>query len=411
MLPYEKIAKILRADKDTIKELEEKMGAATGKKDVMAHIVDQNYSLMTKRLDVLGLTMSAGAKEIYDALISKIEADDHKLFELLGHPDPSDEKCCEDVLLKARSVANPPFGFFMKIEKAKELIRNEPPKNVMSTLGYSSVDEMIEKEDVFEIFAALRFIEGSDWLNGVFFKQYETLRPEDFEFREIAIKSLGKRWIEVSQGFVKKKYHNLSHLKELGFIFTLPVTLGISGELIRGFSLMLHYFNEVAFYSYLFAKYAEKEPENFSKNLISLLRGDAIDQRPSPSSKAKWLVIPRYFAKDDEHDWRLFEPHINPEAVHWEKAERGLDTLPVDLSFWRDLNWVGDEFPTTTGINVLVSFNLVDTMMSLVKEKEMVKYLYHYQESLWNKIYSEYFSEGELESAMKEHLVKGWFEI
>ena len=411
MLPYEKIAKILRTDKDIVRELEVKMSAVTGKKDVMARIVDQNYSLMTKRLDILGLNMSVGAKEIYDALISKIESDDNKLFELLDRPDPSDEGCCEKMLLKAKSVANPPFGYFMKLEKAKDLLRNEPPKEVMRALDYSSVEDMLAKEDIFEIFAALRFIEGAEWLNGVFFKQYESLRPEDFEFREIEVRGLGKRWIALSEGFVKKKYHNLSHLKELGLIFTLPVTLGISGEILRGFSLMLHYFNEIAFYSYLFAKYSEKDPDNFSHNLISLLRGDTIDRRPTPSDKAKWLVIPRYFAKDDEHDWRLFEPHINPEAMHWEKAERALDTLPVDLSFWRDLNWVGDEFMTTTGIEVLVSFNLVDTVMSLVKEKEMIKYLYHHQESLWNKIYSEYFTEAETESAMKEHLIKGWFEI
>lgn len=411
MSPYEKIADILRSDKDVIRNIESRMGAVTGKKDVLEHIVDQNMSLMVKRLDVLGLSMASGAKDIYDGLISKIEADDHKLYELLDQPNPGDEDCCERVLIKARSVANPPFVFCMKVDKAKELLIKEPPKEVLKALGYSSVGEMLAKEDIFEIYAALRFIEGGEWLNGVFFKQYSALKPEDFEFREITVRSLGKRWLALSEGFVKKKYHNLSHLKEMGLIFSLPVSLGISGELLRGFSLMLHYFNEVVFYSYLFAKYAEKEPDNFSKNLVSLLRGDAIDHRPSATDKANWLVIPRYFAKDDEHDWRLFEPHINPESMHWEKAERLLDTLPVDLSFWRDLNWVGDEFTTTAGIDVLVSFNLVDTVMSLVKEKEMVKYLYHHQESLWNKIYSEYFSEAEMEMMMKEHLVKGWFEV
>ncbi|MDD5099043.1 MAG: hypothetical protein PHP35_01760 [Candidatus Colwellbacteria bacterium] len=410
MLSYEKVAGTLRADKDTVKILEEKMAAATGKKGVMDKIVEENNALMTKRLDFLGLTMGAGAKEIYESLISKIESDDNKLFELFGHPSISDEGCCEDILRRARQAANPPVGFFMKIEKAKEFLRKEPPKKVMEMLGYSSIDDMLSKEDVFEIYAALRFIEGSDWLNNVFFKQYESLKPEDFEFREIAVKGLGKRWVTVSEGFVKKKYHNLSHLKELGFIFSLPVTLGISGEILRGFSLALHYFNEVSFYSYLFAKSAEQEPENFSKNLVSFLRGDTLDSRVE-SEKIVWLVIPRYFAKDDENDWRLFEPHINPEALHWEKAERALDTLPVDFSFWRDLNWVGGEFPTTVGIDVLVSFNLVDTVMSLVKEKDMVKYLYHHQEALWNKIYSEYFSEGEMELAMKNNLIKGYLEI
>ncbi|MDD4931626.1 MAG: hypothetical protein PHG66_05805 [Candidatus Colwellbacteria bacterium] len=411
MQPYERLARILRADKDTVRILDERMAAATGKKGVLDEIVADNDRLIDDRLGVMGFTRGVGAKQVYDGLISKIEADDQKLSEILGHPSSSDAKCCAEVLEKAKTVANPPFGFFMKLGKAEEFLKKEPPKNVMAALGYSSVEAMLSHEDIFEVYASLRFIEGADWLNGVFFKQYEALEPSDFEFREIQSRALGERWVKMSEGFVKKKYHNLSHLKELGLIFALPVTLGIPGELLRGFSLMLHYYNEIVFYSYLFAKYAEKEPEVFSRNLISLLRGDAIDHRVPVSEKANWLVIPRYFAKDDENDWRLFEPRINPEAMHWEKAERGLNTLPADLSFWSGLNWVGDDFKSDAGIDVLVSFNLVDTVMSLVKEKEMVKYLYHHQESLWNRIYSGYLGEAEMEKAMKDHLIEGWFSI
>ncbi|MCK9497664.1 MAG: hypothetical protein M0Q27_02495, partial [Candidatus Colwellbacteria bacterium] len=142
-----------------------------------------------------------------------------------------------------------------------------------------------------------------------------------------------------------------------------------------------------------------------------LLRGDTIDTRLEKGEKARWMVVARYFAKDDEYDWRLFEPHINPEALHWENAERMLEKLPIDLSFWKDLNWVGDNFKTSSGVDIIVSFNLVDTVMSLVKSKEMIKYLYHYQEALWNKIFSEYAGEKKLEEMMKGHILDGWFEI
>ncbi len=156
----------------------------------------------------------------------------------------------------------------------------------------------------------------------------------------------------------------------------------------------------------------------FSRNVISLLRGDTIDERLPASTKSPWLVIQRYLAKDDAHDWRLFEPHLNPEALHWERAERMLikcgeifNHFSDELRFWDNLNWVGDYFQTETGIEVLVSFNLVDTAMSLVKEKELVKYLYHHQESLWNKIFIEYFGEEKMEELMKKNIIKGWFEV
>ena len=287
----------------------------------------------------------------------------------------------------------------------------------MEYLGYVSVDEMLQKEDLFEVYSALRFIEGNEWLNGVFFKQYENLKPADFETREIVARALPEKWSKIAASFVSKKWHNVSHLKELGVVFVIPISLGISGELLRMISLIFHYFHEIPFYSELFKKNAEF-PETFAANIISLLRGDVWDRRLPEGEKTLWLVIQRYLAKDDEDDWRLFTPHLNPEAIHWTKAGQdilrlgeALDGQSVDLSFWAGLDWVGDYFKDEAGNDTLVSFNLVDTVMSLVKEREMIKYLYHHEEALWNQIFTEYFNFDDLEKFTKEYLSQGYFEI
>ena len=68
-------------------------------------------------------------------------------------------------------------------------------------------------------------------------------------------------------------------------------------------------------------------------------------------------------------------------------------------------------FKIETGGEVPVSFNLVDTVMSLVQEKEMIKYLYHHQEALWNKNFVSYFGEEKMEELIKESIIKGWFEV
>lgn len=419
MKSYEKIAKILRTDRDTIRLIEEKLGALTGKNNVMDKIIEENEAMIKNRLGDLGMAPNASAKEIYSALINKIKNDDNLLFSALKHPNCGNINDCNRVLEVAKKVAGRPKGFFLKKEKAVEFLKNQPPLNILRSLGYSTVEEMLQKEDFFEVFSALRFLEDNRWLQDVFFKQYEKLRPSDFEEREIVLRTLGYQWIAAAESFVKKKYHNISHLKELGVVFVIPIALGFSGELMRMISLVFHYLNEVPFYSSLFKKASENESD-FAKNLISLLRGDVIDERLNPpvGGKSQWLVIQRYLAKDDENDWRLFEPHINPEVIHWRRAEQMIvktgemfDTLAVNLSFWQNLNWVGDYFPTETGIDVLVSFNLIDTAMSLVKEKELIKYLYHHQESLWNKIFAEYLGAEKMEELIRENLIKGWFEV
>ncbi|MEW6617538.1 MAG: hypothetical protein AB1333_03940 [Patescibacteria group bacterium] len=415
------IAKILRCDQDYLYKIDTHFSEVTGKKHIFDTIFNENKIVVEDRMRRLGLSMHASAKEVYDALISKVEADDHTLHEALGKPSWTSQRGCERVAGVAQEVIKnsgaPTRGFFLKKKKAEELLRREPPRKILAYLGYTSVEKMLEKEDLCEIFCALRFVEGSEWLNKKFFKLYEELTPKDFEEREIEVKALSSKWNNVAQVFVMKKWHNISHLKELGVVFIIPISLGISGELLRMMSLVLHYLHEVPFYSDMF-RIIGTDKKTFSKNLISLLRGDVVEKRPIEGEKTLWLVVQRYLAKDDENEWRLFVPRINPEALHWARASSDLaqisDVVPIEgggLSFWEDLDWVGDYFKDDVGNDVLVSFNVVDTVMSLVQKKELIKYLYHHQEALWNKVFEKYFGDRLLEKAMKKHLLRGYFEI
>lgn len=417
MQAIEQLSNILRADKDYLAKIETHLSLVTGKKGVLERVVEENRTAVERSLLTLGVSKDAGAREVYDALISKIEADDHKVFQAFGEPKCSDCGDCERMLSVAKKVAEVRKGFFIKEAKAKEFLTNEPPKKVMKYLGYDSVERMLAREDLYEVMSALRFIEGNEWLNGVFFKQYETLTPDDFEERVVKAQALSDKWNGAAEKFVRKKWHNISHLKEMGIVFVIPLSLGISGELLRMLSLVFHYLHEVSFYSDMFRRIAEV-PTTFAANVTSLLCGDVFDRRMPEGEKTFWLVVQRYLAKDDEHDWRLSVPRVNPEALHWLRAEEDLVKLgdvvngfSADMAFWKNLGWVGDYFKDEVGNNTLVSFNLVDTVMSLVKEKELIKYLYHHQEALWNKIFTEYFSRDELEKVSKEYLLQGYFEI
>lgn len=417
MTPVEKLSRILRADRDYLIKIDAHLSALTGKRNVIERVVHENERQIAERLLALGVSRHAPAKEVYDALISKIEADDARIFAALRNPSCAVQADCARALEAVCAVSGGRRGFFLRRERTAEFLRREPPKNVMGYLGYASVEDMLAKEDLVELMCALRFIEGNEWLNNTFFKQYRALTPRDFEERAVEARALSPKWNRVARRFVRKKWHNISHLKELGVVFVIPIALGISGELLRMLSLVLHYLHEVPFYADLFKKIAEV-PTTFTANLTALLRGDVFDRQIPEGGRTLWLVVQRYLAKDDVNDWRLSVPRISPEALHWQKAEEDLVKLAKavngesdELGFWRDLDWVGDYFRDEAGNEVLVSFNLVDTVMSLVKEKELMKYLYHHQEALWNKIFISYFSRAELEAFAKEYLLQGYFEI
>lgn len=413
MLPYEKIAKILRTDKDVIKTIEEKMAETLGHNSVLEKITEENENLIKEKMEILKVKETDAAK-IYAALINKIKLADSKIFDLFEEPNFANSPSYQKLLHEAKEISNIPEGFFLKKEKAKEFLLNTPPQNILKFLNYKNAEELLQNENLFEIFAGLRFIENPEWLNTVFFKQYENLTAEDFEKRKINIIALNEKWLKAAEKFLKKKYHNISHLKELGVIFIIPAKLNLAGETIRTFSLILHYLHEIDFYSKLFEKYSKEE--GFAEKLISGLRGDVLDARFSDNdSGKKWLIIQRYLAKDDEYDWRLFYPHINPEAIHWTKAENDIARLGEkfnipELVFWNNLDFVGDFFKTESG-DALVSFNLIDTAMDLVMERDMIKYLYHHQESLWNKIFISFLGQEKTKELIIKNFDKGFVEI
>lgn len=417
----EKIARILRADKRVVENLEQSLEKATGRAGVFRAILEEDEKLFSDRLAFLGLSRNSLISEVYDALISKIEADDLALLRYMGLGVKDTMNAAQKTVEFAKLIHPSYKGFFLKKEKAKQLLIAEPPKIVLRALGYKSVEAMLAKEDLFEIYSALRFLEGSEWLNSAFFKQYEILRPDDFEERTIDIRALHPKWAKAAEKFVAKKYHNVSHLKELGVIFVIPIFLGISGETLRVLSLLLHYLHEVKFYSDLFKDFSS-DGESFSDKIIALLRGDTAEaylpDQPASPARPRFLIIPRYLAKDNDNDQRLFEPHINTEAIHWQKAEDEIANISSKVpdfqngfEFWKDLGSAGDLVKTDVGTEVLVSFNLVDTVMGLVKRKELIKYLYHQQEALWNKIFIKYFDVAQLEAMSRKYISRGWFEI
>lgn len=417
----ERVARILRADRDTVLHIEQKMSVRFGLKDAIENVYAQNQERIKaihKQLDI----EDHSALQMYNALIQKIAKDDEDLRRALGNPICGEASGCDMVLGTAKKITRVGRGFFMKWQKAEEFLRANPPKNIISFLGYKNIDELLAKEDAHKVYAALRFAEDRKWLNEVFFKAYKNLRPEDFENRYAETIVMDDKYVRMAEKFMEKKYHNVSHLKELGLIFVLPQHLGVVGEALRLLMLSLHYFYEMEFYSHLFAHYAENERSestgrnSFADLFISSLRGDVLDERLPNKDQINWMIVQSYLAKDDENDWRLFEPHVNPEALHWAKAEEDISHMGnymtgVDLSFWHGLGFVGDFYKSDTGIDVLVSFNLIDTAMSLVQRKELIKYLYHHQEALWNKIFAAYTGEDEMRNLIIKNFHKGYIHL
>jgi hypothetical protein len=412
MKSYEYIAKIFRAEPETIKEMEEKMNVATGKSGILDNIMKENEHRVSRTLSFLGCH-DYTVENISLALVTKLQKDDRAVYELFKKPDGSSVEGYKTLFNFAIELANTDPLFVLKEEVAKDILRKNPPPNTIKALGYKDVEELLAKEDLYEIFAAFRFVENNEWMHKTFDETYKDLTSDDFEERKVRLIVLSEKWLKIAEGFIKKKYHNVSHLKELGAVFVIPIKIDTPGETLRVFSMVLHYLHETEFYSKLFRKASLSG--DFSGKLISLLKGEILDAPKNPD-KMVWPIIQRYLAKDNPNDPYLFIPHINPEALHWKKTEQDISNLGkrfsnIDLELWLDLDWVGGFFKAKSGNEELVSFDLIDNWMGLVNKDQDLKYLYHHQEALWNEIFEQYMGSDELEELMLANFDKGFIEI
>ncbi|NIA09583.1 MAG: hypothetical protein GWP10_07610 [Nitrospiraceae bacterium] len=408
-----KVARLLRTSESVISNLERKMSKVTGRNDVIDDIAQDNKSLIDQRLKDMGLNQQANSSSIFIALLKKVRELDTKLTEMLSTSNYGQiDK--DKFINRIHEASSAHEGWFLKEEKMKDFLILNPPAKIIKALGYKDVFELIKKENIYEIAAALRFVEGGHWINEFFLKPYYDLQPSDFELRKIKLLFLSDKWSNLAHQFIGKKLHNISHLKEMGVVFFIPLKDKTpTGEVLESFSLFLHYSHEIDFYSKIFRQLAKGD--DFGSRLISLISGQVTNDKLNGEDKGmEWRIIQRYLAKLDPSDPRLGEPHINPEALHWAKAEDDLynfsQRFDLGFDFWHGLDYVGDYFLAGQRGDELVSFDLIDVIISLT-HGGISKYLYHQQEALWNEIFKRYLSETEMERVMMNNLEKGSIEI
>lgn len=384
----------------TIQQLEAQTHNQSIDAQLIAEILETAHEKMRQlQLDPADTT----GPELYRALLNTVQEHDEHLAREIGGKDPTSlEEMTPKIIRRIDNTDIQRDGWFLKHDVAKQMLLRKPPKNIMRRLGYESAKEMLQQESLYEIYGALRFAEDGAWLND-YNRQYKRLTPDDFEQRQIQIVQFDpQKWGDIAAKFIAKKLHNITHLKELGVIMTMPVAddKPMPGVTLKVMPLILHYFNEIRLYSAFFK--LMKDKKNFGDIFVDTLIADPSPVQVTQTDHVHWRVIQRYFGKlQDEHHPEIFEPHVQPEDLHWRKAEEILYDIDPQLEFWRDLDFVGlflnDEEPVT--------FNLMDVSLSYSNQLEFEeRYLYHFREALWNEIFVRYLGQKNLEDRVLKRL-------
>lgn len=401
------MAKILRdlldAEEPIFSLSLQQLERASGQHGTDARLIGEISEKMHRGLDLLGLdARDTSDKELYSALLSRMQADNDRVTQLIGGSDADDVRDMVPRIVSAVEAMDINRScWVLKRAVAKRLLKTMPPQKLMKHLGYRSVDSMLKHENIDEIYTALRFSEGGEWLN-TYNELFKTVKPSDFETRNISIVIMDHdKYVDLAEHFVEKKLHNITHTKEMGVIVVVPMHAErMKGITLKSLPLIFHYINEIRLYSSFFKlKQVEK---NFGEIVVETLIADPGAAAQMAGQHVHWRVIQRYFGKmKDERHPEAFQPHVHPEDLHWRRAEDMLVQLDSEMKFWYDMDYVGrlcsDGQPIT--------YNLMDVSLAYSNSELFEnRYYYHFRESLWNEIFMRYMGHKNLEDQILKQL-------
>lgn len=379
----------------SVRELEHVTGNQFAFKELSVYIRREFES----KLKELMLDASATDDEIYLSLLKRVKNDNTRLAKILGINNPNSPLEVEDnVLHIVNNLTINKEAWVINENTARNMLLAMPPQKAANLLKYKTAKEMVENHDIYELFGLIRFSEGPEWLNR-FNAQYSKLEFTDFERRQIQFKQLPQILAPAAKDFVLKKKHNLTHSKEMGVVYFLPVEDNIPGALLRIMPLSFHYINEIRMYSSYF-KLNKKKPD-FGKRVALALTAEPEILKLSDLG-LKWGVIQRYFGKlkNEEHP-EEFLPHLQPEDLHWRKAEEIIYQLDPEFKFWQDMDWIA----RLSHDNNPLTMNFMDVSLSFSnKLKFKDRLFYHFRESLWDQLMIGFVGEPEVENLIIAHL-------
>lgn len=383
-----------------VQDLEKASGNPSADVRLTAEIVGK----MHLKTEELGLDPDdTTGKELYYALMNRVKDDNDRItVELLKQPKGTNHiRTLVPPIVKVVKASKVPMKCWaLKRSVAKRLLKTMPPKKMMAHLGYRSIDSMLKHEPFNEMYVGLRFSEGAEWLSK-YNELLKTIKPKDFEERKIEIVQMDHdKWVGLSDGFTQKKLHNVTHSKEMGIIVVLPMKREtMRGLPLKTMSLLFHYVNEIRLYSTYFKFISTRA--RFGADVVNTINADPKNAAVMAGQHIHWRVIQQYLGrhKDTTHP-EAFQPHVQPEDLHWRKAEDSLYQLDPELDFWRDLDYVAR--PEKDGP---VTLNLMDVAFAYSNEEHYEnRYFYHFTESLWNEVFIRYMSEEVLEQQVLEQL-------
>lgn len=373
---------------------------AAGQPSIDIRLTSEITQLLNQKITELGLDpRDTACAELYAALNTRLRHDEQRVREMLGMQDKHDNVSLFAAMqryLETESLL--PQAFVIKQSVIKRFMKKAPPKKVMKRLGYRSLDSMLKHESAAELYVVALHCESAAWQRK-FYDLYQTLRPGDFETRQIEITvPKAKRWSGVAEEIAHQLRTHVAVGKELGVIVLLPAP-NVPGIAISTFVSILQAVNTIrSTSSYL--KLYQVRPD-FGKEVRHSIGSEPMTEARLLTEQVPWKVVHQYYAKfTDMYSAALFEPHIQRSDLEWVHPDEALAKMHPSLSFWRDTRYLSLKLG-----HEHVSLNISDAIINFCNHIPYTnRFLGSVRATLWHELMLRYLNLQNIEEAIARQL-------
>ena len=402
------LSQALGAEEPIFSQSIQQLEQASGAPNADIRLTTENAQRLRIKIAELGLDpKDTTAPELYGALRERLSTDEAAVRKALTIADNASSM---DILARVEQVVTsmdmPKQCFALRASVAKRLLKKRVPKAVMKQLGYRSAESMFKHETAAHLYAAAQMVESASWHKSLK-EQYAKLQPSDFETRDIIVTlPRSRRWVQLASPYVSTARHNILTFKELGAVVILPLHEEVDGLTITSLLLALHEMNSVrAFSSFI-------KLQQVKINFGEIMQQATLEQPQVAAHLANqrvtWQTIHRYYSRfKDAYHAEVFEPHVQPEDLHWQHAEDVLAKIAPELSFWQGTQHLSlldkDGQP--------VSCNMLDTALSYCNKLSFSDRIVHFvRDNLWHELLLRYLNQHNLEEAVQRQLSRNLVE-
>ncbi len=349
--------------------------------------------------------------ELHASLCHLLELHDGFMRDHIGiGDDMQPDEIVERASRYVQKLHVPKLVWVAKKSVIKKYLKNVPPRRTMKKLGYRSADSMIKREPTVNILAIAAEIESKSW-HDKYYAQYDSLRPIDFEERNIEIiHPTSRHWREVGAEMSSKIQSNILTVKELGAVVVLPLPRREWPVVcLTIFALTLLAMHELRVYSSFFK--LQTMSHSFGSDIVrAVTRGnDALSADLGPDD-VHWRVLHNFFADTGLEDHpEFFQPHLTVEDFALRKVEDVLIGIEPAFQFWKDAEFVGGFYADDPSP---VSFNILDAIINCSNNVSVDdRVITNMQSALWDELLVRYLGSQHVRSIVLKQLSGAKFDI